>query len=212
MSESAEQDTGWIVLFDGTDLSAWRGYLRPDLPSGWQIRGQELVFVPGGDGGDIITRDEFDDFELRLEWRVGPAGNSGVFYRASEDFEVIWYGAPEVQVLDDARHPDGGDPSTSSGALYALYPSTAEVVNPAGEWNAFRVVARGPHVEHWLNGVKVVEYEAWSEDWYDRIAASKFAEYPGFGEARVGHIGLQDHGDTVWYRDIRVRPIPRGGR
>lgn len=212
MAGSADQDTGWIALFDGTDLAAWRGYRRPQLPAGWRVMDRELVFVPGGDGGDIITRDQFADFELELEWRVGPEGNSGVFYRATEDFEVIWHGAPEAQVLDDARHPDGGDASTSSGALYALYPPTAEVVNPAGQWNAFRVVAQGPRVEHWLNGVKVVEYEAWTEDWYDRVAASKFAEFPGFGEARSGHIGLQDHGDTVWYRDIRVRPIQAGDR
>ena len=207
MAETPAQDTAWIALFDGTDLSAWRGYRRPDLPPAWQARDGRLTFVPGEEGGDIVTREQFDDFELELDWRVGPAGNSGVFYRASEDFEVIWHGAPELQILDDAGHADGQDPMTSAAAAYALYPPSQQVVKPAGEWNEVRVVARGPHVEHWLNGVKVVEYEAGSEDWNQRVAGSKFAEYPGFGEARRGHIGLQDHGDTVWFRDIRVRPI-----
>lgn len=206
MADESARD-GWITLFDGTDLSAWRGYRRSDAPAGWKVRDGLLAFVPGEDGGDLITQDQFDDFELELDWRVGPAGNSGIFYRATEHHEEIWHGAPEMQVLDDAGHRDGGDPATSAGAAYGLYPPTADAVKPAGEWNRVRIVARGPHIEHWLNGVKVVEYEIGSEDWNARVRASKFAERPGFGETRRGHIGLQDHGDPVWYRDIRVRPI-----
>ena len=206
MSDESLRD-GWIPLFDGRDLSAWRGYQRTDRPAGWQVRDGLLVFSPGVEGGDLITRDQFDDFELRLDWRVGPAGNSGIFYRATEGHEEIWHGAPEMQILDDAGHRDGGDPTTSAGAAYALYAPTADVVKPAGEWNSARIVAHGPRVEHWLNGVKVVEYEVGSEDWNARVRASKFVEWPGFGEARRGHLGLQDHGDTVWFRDIRVRPL-----
>ena len=206
MASESPRD-GWITLFDGTDLSAWRGYQREDAPSSWQVRDGLLAFVPGTGGGDLITREQFDDFELQLEWRVGPAGNSGIFYRATEDHEEIWHGAHEMQILDDAGHQDGGDPSTSAGAAYALYPSSADVAKPAGEWNQVRIIARGPHVEHWLNGVKVVEYEIGSEDWNRRMRASKFVEHPGFGEARRGHIGLQDHGDPVWYRNIRIRPL-----
>lgn len=206
MADESPRD-GWITLFDGTDLSAWRGYQRTDAPSGWHVRDGLLAFAPGVEGGDLITRDQFDDFELRLEWRVGPAGNSGIFYRATEDREEIWHGAHEMQILDDAGHRDGGDPSTSAGAAYALYPPSADVVRPTGEWNQVRIVASGPHVEHWLNGVKVVEYEIGSEDWNRRMRASKFIERPGFGESPRGHIGLQDHGDPVWYRDIRIRPL-----
>lgn len=210
VTDTASQDTGWIALFDGSDLSAWRGYQREDIPAGWRVRDGLLVFVPGVEGGDILTRDQYGDFELELEWRVGPAGNSGIFYRATEERERIWHSAPEMQVLDDAGHADGRTPATSAGAAYALYPPAADVVRPAGEWNRVRIVARGPHVEHWLNGTKVVEYEAGSEDWNERVAASKFAEFPGFGQARRGHIGLQDHGDEVWYRNIRVRPLDPG--
>lgn len=205
-ADTPAQDTGWIALFDGTDLSAWRGYRRADVPSAWQVRDGLLTLVPGDDGGDLVTREEFGDFELELSWRVGPGGNSGVFYRATEEPEIIWHGAPELQILDDAGHADGQAASTSAGALYDLYPPTADVVRPAGEWNRIRVVARGPHVEHWLNGTKIVEYEVGSEDWNQRVEASKFAVYPGFGEAERGHIGIQDHGDPVEFRDIRVRP------
>lgn len=206
--EDEGQEAGWIALFDGTDLSAWRGYRRDDVPGGWQVRDGVLVFDPtAGDGGDIVTRGQFSDFELVLEWRIGPGGNSGVFYRADEDAETIWHHAPELQILDDAGHADGASDLTSAGSAYALYPPTEDVVNPAGEWNHVRVVARGPHVEHWMNGSKIVEYEIGSPDWNRRVAASKFAEFPRFAEAMEGRIGLQDHGDMVWFRDIRVRRI-----
>lgn len=207
MADAASQDTGWIDLVEGSDLSAWRGYQSDEAPAGWEAADGTLAFNPDSEGGDILTREQYGDFELELEWRVSEGGNSGVFYRATEEHDVIWQSAPELQILDDAAHADGGDPLTSAGSLYALYPPTSEVVKPAGEWNRTRVVARGPHVEHWLNGTKVVEYEAWSEDWNERVAGSKFSDLPNFGEARRGHIGLQDHGDEVWYRNIRVRPL-----
>lgn len=207
----AARDTGWIALFDGTDLSAWRGYQRDDVPAGWQVRDGLLVFDPAaGDGGDLVTRETFSDFILELDWRVEPGGNSGLFYRADEDAEVIWHRAPELQILDDDAHADGGSPVTSAGSVYALYPPTEDVVNPAGEWNHVRVVARGPRVEHWMNGTKIVEYQVGSPDWNQRVADSKFDQYPGFGENMEGRIGLQDHGDTVWFRDIRIRPIEQG--
>ena len=206
--DAPDPDTGWIALFDGTDLSAWRGYQREDVPAGWQARDGLLVFDPSaGEGGDLVTRESFGDFELELDWRVEPGGNSGIFYRADEDPDVIWHHAPEMQILDDDAHADGDNPATSAGAAYALYPATEDVVRPAGEWNRVRIVARGPRIEHWLNGTKIVEYEVGSPDWDRRVADSKFADYPGFGEAAEGLIGLQDHGDTVWFRNIRIRPI-----
>jgi hypothetical protein len=202
------QDSGWIALFDGTDLSAWRGYRRDDVPAGWQARDGVLVFDPAaGDGGDIVTRESFGDFELVLDWRIGPGGNSGIFYRVDEDADIIWHHAPEVQILDDAGHADGASALTSAGSAYALYPPTEDVVNPPGEWNYVRIVARGPRVEHWMNGSKIVEYEIGSPDWNRRVADSKFAEYPRFAQATEGRIGLQDHGNMVWFREIRIRPV-----
>ncbi|HSL23495.1 MAG TPA: DUF1080 domain-containing protein [Vicinamibacterales bacterium] len=194
---------GWRVLFDGTSLAGWRGYKQSTLPDGWKAQDGFLVRLSGG--GDIVTVDEFGDFELALEWKVTEGGNSGIFYRALETTELIWHNAPEYQILDNARHRDGKDPMTSAGACYAVYAPAKDATKPAGQWNETRIVARGPHVEHWLNGVKVVEFEIGSHDWRRRVAASKFRIYAAFGEQKKGRIGLQDHGDVVWYRNIRIR-------
>jgi len=202
---AAERETGWTLLFDGHSLDGWRGYNREDALDGWAAQDGLLIRV--GSGGDVMTDREFADFELSLEWRVGEAGNSGVFYRAAEGEEWIYHSAPEMQVLDDARHPDGKDPLTSAGSNYGLHPSPRGVVHPAGEWNLARLVVEGSHVEHWLNGTKVVEYELRSAEWEELVANSKFGEWPEYGRASRGHIGLQDHGDRVWYRNIKVRDI-----
>jgi len=201
----AERRAGWTLLFDGRSLAGWRGYNRPDAPEGWAVSDGALARV--GPGGDLITESQYADFELALEWKVDAGGNSGVFYRAEEGHEWIYQSAPEMQVLDDAGHRDGRDPLTSAGASYGLYPAPRGVVRPAGEWNDTRIVAVGHRVEHWLNGIKVVEYELGSRDWEERVAASKFAEWPAYGRARRGHIGLQDHGDPVWFRSIKIRSI-----
>jgi hypothetical protein len=161
-----------------------------------------------GDGGDIVTTEQFANFELALEWKVAPGGNSGVFYRVTEAGENTYHTGPEMQVLDDARHADGGSRLTSAGAVYGLYGAPAGIVKPAGEWNAARIVANGSHVEHWLNGVKVAEYELGSPEWQRLVDASKFKEWPGYGRAARGHIALQDHGDWVAYRNIRIRVLP----
>jgi hypothetical protein len=161
-----------------------------------------------GRAGDLITREVFGDFELSLEWNVAAGGNSGIMYRVTEDAAETYHTGPEMQVLDDARHPDGRSRLTAAGAVYGLYPAEAGVVKPAGEWNAVRIVARGSRVEHWLNGVQVAAYELGSADWSARVAASKFSKWPGYGRAPAGHIALQDHGDRVAYRDIRIRTFP----
>ncbi len=198
---------GWDVLFDGSDLSAWHGYGQDGVPAVWRIEDGTLHSAPGGEGGDIVTREEYGDFELALGWKISPCGNSGIFYRGAEGQDYIWRTAPEMQVLDDACHSDARFPSHRAGSNYDLYMATPDVVRPAGEWNEVRIVARGPHVEHWLNGQKVVEYEQGSKAWSSRVAASKFREMPDYGTHMRGVIGLQDHGDPVWYRDIRVRRL-----
>ena len=202
----AERAAGWRLLFDGKTTAGWRGFKMDSMPAGWQVVDGALTRVAAA--GDIVTREQFRDFELSLEWNVAPGGNSGIFYRASEDDEAIYWTAPEMQVLDDARHPDGKSRLTAAGSNFGLYPAPAGVVKPAGEWNRVRLVARGQHVEHWLNGVKVVEYELLSPDWEAKVKASKFAPHPRYGRNAAGYIGLQDHGDRVAYRDIKVRVVP----
>lgn len=203
----AEVAAGWELLFDGTTLEGWRGFNEEALPDGWQAVDGTLSRVAGG--GDIIyAARQYQDFDFRIEWKVGEAGNSGIFYRAEEGVvNAIFKSAVEMQVLDDERHYDGRSPYTSAGAVYGLYPAPRGVVRPAGEWNESRVLARGAHVEHWLNGVKVAEYELGSPDWVTRIAGSKFVQWPEFGTSLRGYIGLQDHGDQVWYRNIKIREL-----
>ena len=206
MLTPAERAAGWQLLFDGRTTAGWRGYRKAEMPPGWQVIEGALTRVAAA--GDIVTADRYGNFELSLEWRVAQGGNSGIFYRVSEDLEYPWQSGPEMQVLDDAAHPDGRSPLTSAGALYGIYPAKPGVVRPAGEWNSVRLVVNGRHVEHWLNGVKVVEAEIGSSDWEARVNASKFADLPRYGRNDSGHIGLQDHGDRVGYRDIKIRVLP----
>jgi len=205
MLTAEEQAAGWRPLFDGGSPTQWRGYRHNAMPQGWQVVEGALTRVDSA--GDIVTRDQYSDFELELEWKVEKGGNSGIFYRVSEDFEYPWQTGPEMQVLDDARHPDGKSPLTSAGALYGLYPAQRGVVHPAGEWNSVRILVQGNRVEHWLNGTKLVAAEIGSPDWQARLARSKFAKMPGYGRNRTGHIGLQDHGNWVAYRRIKIRAL-----
>jgi hypothetical protein len=194
----------WIDL---QQADAWRGYRRNDLPLGWEFDATSGELTRRRGGGDIITRAQFTDFELELEWKVGARGNSGVFYRANEGTRVIYENAPEMQVLDNTAHADGRNALTSAGANYGLDAPVRDVTRPVGEWNRARIVARGARVEHWLNDVKVVEYDAWTDAWSAKVAASKFAAWPTYGLGRRGHVGLQDHGDVVSFRSIRIREI-----
>lgn len=199
-----EKAAGWRLLLDGTP-DAWRGYRRDDVPGGWSVVGGTLALTPGADGGTLITREQFADFELALEWKVAEGGNSGVFYRATEAERAPYWTGPELQVLDNAGHPDGRTPETTAGANYGLHAPVRDVTRPAGEWNHVRIVVRGASVEHWMNGVRIVVYELWTDEWRAAVAATKFAEWPGYGMAAAGHVGLQDHGDPVWFRNIRIR-------
>lgn len=199
----AEQAAGWRLLFDGITTKGWRGYMKADMPAGWSVVNGELTRT--GSGGDIVTTEKFRDFELVLDWKIAPGGNSGVFYRGLEGADAIYYTAPEMQVLDDAAHADGKSPLTSAGSNFGLYTAKRGVVKPAGEWNMARLIVSGNHVEHWLNGVKLVDYELGSTEWKARVAGSKFAQWPDYGKAPEGHIGLQDHGDRVAFRNIKIR-------
>jgi hypothetical protein len=204
----AAQD-GWTVLFDGTDLKQWRGFRRDDVPSAWQVENGTLAFVPGGGaGGDLITRDRFADFELELEWRISEGGNSGIMYRVGEGRPSTWHTGPEMQVLDDDRHADGRIPSHRAGALYDLTEPPPGITRPVGDWNHVRIRVQGDHLQQWLNGVATADLVIGSDDWNRRLAASKFRDMPDFASRREGHIALQDHGDRVWYRGIRVRVLP----
>jgi hypothetical protein len=196
----------WQVLFDGRSLDKWRGYKSQPVPSGWRVENGTLA--KNEPVADLVSKDEFGDFELELDWKIGEAGNSGIFYRGTEEYDHIYWSGPEYQLLDDMKAADNKTRLTCAGAAYALYPSPAGHLKPVGEWNATRIVARGKHVEHWLNGVKLVEYELESPDWEAKVKASKFAEWPHYGRAPRGHIALQgDHAGTLAFRNIRIREL-----
>lgn len=200
----AERAEGWVLLFDGRYPDTFRGYKSASFPPGWGVDDGALHRRPGPAAGDIVTRVQYGDFEFVCEWRIAKGGNSGVIYRCDETHGAPWETGPEMQVLDDAAHPDSS-PLHRAGALYDLFPPKVEVVKPRGEWNEARIVAKGTHIEHWLNGVKVVDADLSSDAYRAALAASKWTGYKDFNSLARGHIALQDHGDEVWYRNIRVR-------
>jgi hypothetical protein len=222
-----ERTEGWRLLFDGESFAGWRGLGRDSIPSAhWIIEDGSIRKVASGEvptaadgqplqGGDIMTVDAFADFELLLEWKVSPAGNSGIKYNVSEDMSTA---APpahaalgfEYQVLDDDRHPDAANgPNRTAAALYDMIGPTADRrVRPVGEYNQARIVFRGDHGEHWLNGLKVVEYDMHTARFDSLLAASKYHPIDGFADKKTGHIVLQDHGDDVWFRNIKIRELP----
>ncbi|MBL8860007.1 MAG: DUF1080 domain-containing protein [Planctomycetes bacterium] len=202
---ASERAAQFELLFDGVTTQGWRGYKSDALPGNWSVEEQALVCAGGG--GDLVTVRDYQDFELLLEWRIGKGGNSGVFYRVAERLDHPWQSGPEMQILDGENHPDGGNPLTSAGANYALHAPERDYTLPVGMWNQARIVVEGAHVEHWLNGSKACEYELWSDDWKAAVARSKFASMPEYGLARTGKICLQDHGDRVAFRNIKIRKL-----
>lgn len=199
--------TGWRSLFDGKTTAGWRGYRATAMPAAWHV--SDGTLAKDGPTEDIVTTDQFANFELDLEWKIGPAGNSGVFYRGTEEYNHIYWSAPEYQLLDDARAPDGQSRLTAAGSDYALYPAPAGIVHDANEWNATRLIVCGAHVEHWMNGRKLLEYELGSPDWEAKVKASKFDAWPHYGRAPRGLIGIQgDHAGPLAVRNIRIRVLP----
>jgi hypothetical protein len=198
----AEREAGWELLFDGRTSTGWRGFRKESMPDGWQV--VDGTLHRAASGGDIVTVETFESFELSLQWKHAGKGNSGIFFRVSEDHDEVWHTGPEYQVLNDAMHPNL-KPTQMCGANYDLHPPSEAAAKPAGEWNETRLIVDGDHVEHWLNGKQVVVYELGSEDWAKRVAESKFHRFPKYGRNAVGHLALQDHNDPVWYRDIKLR-------
>jgi len=203
----------WVKIFDGKSLTGWRNYLKQDVSPNWKVEDGAIAFTGGRGGGDLITEKEYENFELELEWKIAEGGNSGIIYHVHEDskFRATYQTGPEMQVLDDARHPDakqGRNGNRTAGSLYDMIPtSDPTAVKPAGEWNKVKLVIKDGKAEHWMNGKKVVEYPTSGPEWEKMVSESKFKGWEGFGKYSKGHIALQDHGDKVWYRNIRIREL-----
>ncbi|MFM7107737.1 MAG: DUF1080 domain-containing protein [Planctomycetaceae bacterium] len=197
-----EQQAGWRLLFDGKTTHGWRNFKQPAASPGWKVEDGALVRSANG-AGDIMTADEFGAFELVLEYKIAPGGNSGLMFHVTEEGATPWQTGPEVQILDNA----GGHDPNKAGWLYQLYVPDLDATKPAGEWNEIRLVVTPEKGETWMNGRKYYDFVKGSADWNARVAKSKFAAMPLFGKATMGHICLQDHGDAVAFRSIRIRPL-----
>jgi hypothetical protein len=198
----------WRGLFDGTSLKNWKGYKTDAVPAGWKIENGTLA--KDAPVAHIVSKDEFGDFELELEWTIGEAGNRGIFYRGTEEYDHIYWSAPEYQLLDNLNAADNKKDNHLAGSVYDLYAVPKDAAKPANEWNQTRIVAKGNHVEHWLNGKKVASYDVGSPDWDTAIKGSKFTpdKYPNFGKAPKGYLGIQgDHPGTLALRNIRIREL-----
>ena len=213
-----EKASGWVLLFDGKTTAGWHNYNKTTIGKSWIIDDSAIALdarkSPEGhwqapDGGDILTESEYENFELQLEWKISPCGNSGIIFNVveSKDYEYAWQTGPEMQVLDNACHPDTRFVTHRAGDLYDMIECKYPTVRPAGEWNQIRLIKNKGKVEHWQNGVKVVEYEMYTDHWKDMISKSKFKDMKGFGLAPKGKICLQDHGDKVWYRNIKIKKL-----
>jgi hypothetical protein len=211
VSEAAEPSppaAEWRSLFNGADYAGWRLYGGGAPGAQWTVA-EGAMFLSARGGGDIVTEEEFGPFELTLEWKISPGGNSGIMYLVQElpDAKYAWNTGPEMQVLDDEKHPDGRIASHRAGALYDFAPPLAAAARPVGEWNEARILFTGDRIEHWLNGQLVAQSTYADDAWRQAVAKTKFASMPHFGKAARGRIALQDHGDPVWYRKIRIRSL-----
>jgi len=212
MLSQKEHADGWRLLFDGKTFNGWRNYGDKEPGPEWKIENGALVLErhlePGESGqlhDGLMTDEEFGDFELSAEWKIAPGANSGILYRVSEGEHQPHETGIEFQILDNQRHPDSAKArDRQAGACYALYAPAKDVTHPVGEWNTARIIVRNNHVEHWLNGVKLLSYELGSADWNKRVKKSKFSTMPDFAKAAKGHILLQDHSHHVEFRNIKI--------
>lgn len=217
-----EKEEGWMLLFDGETSEGWRGYSSENFPAAWEITDDGELHIEGSgrgeagavEGGDILYDKQFSNFHLKLEWKVAKGGNSGIFYLGQEtpEYDYIWKTAPEYQILDNANHPDamlGENGNRQAASLYDIYPAEPQNANPFGEWNQAEIIVFNGTVVHRQNGETVVEYHLWTPQWYEDVADSKFPELnENWAEvAKEGYIGLQDHGDDVWFRNIKIKEM-----
>lgn len=199
----AEKAAGWRLLFDGKSTAGWRGFKAAAPDAGWKVVDGALMPDPKT-SKDLMTKDEFGSFELDFDWKISPKGNSGVMFHVIEQGDETYQSGPEYQLLDNSR---GERPLEQAGGLYALYAPSMDMTKPVGEFNAARIIVDHGHVQHWLNGMMVAEYDLGSADFKAKVAGSKFKAWPQFASAPTGHIALQNHGNAVAFRNIKIKVL-----
>jgi hypothetical protein len=208
-----EKKDGWKLLFDGKTTTGWRNFNSNTLGAGWKVENGALYLdnsvTTREDRGDILTHEEYENYEFSVDWKIDSCGNSGIIFNVVEDpkYKATYFTGPEMQVLDNNCHPDAKIIKHRAGDLYDLIKCKEETVKPAGQWNQARIVSNKAKYEFWLNGTKVVEFTMHTPEWDALVAGSKFKAWPDFGKATKGHIALQDHGDKVWFKNIKIREI-----
>jgi hypothetical protein len=207
----AQKAEGWKILFDGQSLNGWRMF-KNEPNNSWEVIDGTLHCKPFDEEkenlrSDLITNDQYDNFELSLEWKISAQGNSGVIYRVTEAFDQPYKSGPEYQILDDGGYPGESKPTNMTACSYDMYSLPHKKLNPVSEWNTTKIVANGKTIEHWLNGEKVLTYEIGSTDWMKRKEGSKWRDEAGYGMTAKGHIDLQDHQHEVWFRNIIIKPL-----
>lgn len=206
-----EKDKGWTSLFTGKNFDGWRTYNKAIVEQGrWTIQDGSIYLDPSKKAtGDIITDQQYENFDFSMDWKIQDCGNSGFFWNVveNEKYRAVYLTGPEMQILDDKCHPDAKITTHRSGDLYDMIETSQQTVKPAGEWNSIRVVSLNKKYQFWQNGIKVVEFEMHNAKWKDMVANSKFKSMPDFGLATKGHLALQDHGDEVWFRNIKIKEL-----
>ncbi len=211
LSQTMNAQKGFKPIFDGKTTAGWHTYGKTSVSNGWKVENGELHFDPAaakdGQGGDLVTDNEYTNFHLKLEWKIAPNSNSGIIFYINEDkkYKNTYDTGLEMQVLDNDGHPDGKITKHRAGDLYDLIKSSSEPVKPVGEWNTAEIVSKNGKLTFLLNGVIVVETVLWDDNFNALVAGSKFAGWEGFAKSKTGRIGLQDHGDNVWYRNIMIK-------
>jgi len=215
INDALAKDTGWVSLFDGQTLKGWHGYGKSGAGSAWDVDSGAIHLNSSAkkapeNGGDLVSDNEFENFDFKLDWKISKAGNSGIIFLVQEDttkYKETYYTGLEMQVLDDKGHPDRKLPSHRAGSLYDLIPAKAGAVKPWGEWNHAEIKLNNGKLDLYLNDVNVVSTTLWDDNWKKMVAKSKFKEWPDFGTFKKGHIALQDHGNDVWYRNIMIKKL-----
>lgn len=210
-------DEGWVSLFDGKTLAGWHNYGKTTVGEAWKVQDGSLYLDTTkkagwqtAQGGDIVSAEEYENFDLKLEWKIASGGNSGIIFYVHEDttkYKYVWNTGPEMQVLDNDLHADGKIPKHRAGDLYDLISCKTETVKKPGEWNEAEIISKDGKLDFILNGTNVVSTMLWDDAWKKLVAGSKFKEWPDFGIYKKGHIALQDHGNTVWYRNIKIKRL-----